>query len=138
MQIENTIYASDPISGWDLYFKSHSKLHDAIMNGDIKQCINIINTENDTNKFIDVMTCLNITPLFMMLQYSVVNNYDECIYKLVETKIKHKTDFRDFLKNIEMARQYGDKYVNDMLSKLQKLIGDTSFNYVMKTKINKI
>ena len=43
MQIGNSIYASNLIIGLDLYFKSHSKLHDAIMYGDIKQCLKIIN-----------------------------------------------------------------------------------------------
>ena len=103
MQIGNTIYASNPIVGWDLYFNSHSKLHDAIMFGDTKQCLSIINSNTiDLDKLIDNKTCLDITPLFMMLQYSVVHNYDECINKLVEKKIKQKTDFRDFLKNIEL------------------------------------
>lgn len=44
-QIGNTIYSSDAISGWDYYFKSHTKLHDAIMYGYIQQCINIIESK---------------------------------------------------------------------------------------------
>lgn len=79
------------------------------------------------------MTCLDITPLFMMLQYSVINNFDECIYKLVEKKIEQKTNFKDFLKNIELAKNYGDEYVNKLLYKLKQIIGNDSYDYIVRS-----
>lgn len=128
IQIENTIYASDPITGWAHYMKSQTILHKVIENGDIRSAI-YYGSQPD---LIDAETCLEITPLFMMLQYSIVADFGEAIKVLVDKKLQVNPSFERFFKNIILAKKYGDVYVERLLNKLNKSIGDEKYKQITK------
>ena len=132
MQIGNKIYASDPITGWGFYQSKNTILHTAIENGDIKSCISYM----EKPEYYDRASCLGVTPLFMMLQYSVITNYSEPIKILVNKKIENKTDFKAFLENMNLAKTYGANYYNGLLTLLKNIVGDNNYNYIMNIKLS--
>ena len=132
MQIDNKIYASDAITGWSFYQSQNTILHTAIENGDIKSCISYM----QKSKYYDTSNCLGVTPLFMMLQYSVISNYYEAIKIHVNKKIENKTDFQDFLQNMNDAKIYGNYYYNRLMTLLKNIVGDNNYNYIMNIKIS--
>lgn len=128
IQIENKIYASDPITGWAHYMRSQTILHKVIENGDIKSAIHYAAQP----ELIDVETCLEMTPLFMMLQYSIVTDFGEAIKVLVDKKLQVNSSFDRFCKNIILAKNYGDEYVERLMNKLNKSIGDEKYKQITK------
>jgi hypothetical protein len=132
MQIDNKIYASDAITGWSFYQSQNTILHTAIENGDIKSCISYM----QKSKYYDTSNCLGVTPLFMMLQYSVVADYSEPIKIHVNKKIENKTDFTPFLENMNQSKMYGDNYYNRLITLLKNIVGDNNYNYIMNVKIS--
>ena len=131
MQIDNKIYASDAITGWTFYQSKHTDLLKAIENSDIQACISYI----QKSEYYDTPSCLGVTPLFMMLQYSVVADYSEPIKIYVNKKIGNNTDFTPFLENMNQSKTYGDNYYNKMMTLLKNIIGDNNYNYIMNIKI---
>ena len=119
IQIGNKIYASDPITGWSHYMQSQTILHKVIENGDVTSAVHY----GSLPELIDKETCLEITPLFMMLQYSVIADFAPAINALVNKKLELNTSFDRFFKNITMAKHYGDAYVEGLLNKLKQSIG---------------
>lgn len=131
IQIGDKIYASDPITGWGHYMRSETILHKSIENGDVVSAT--IYASDPV--IVDKETCLGITALFMMLQYSVIADFTPAIRVLVDTKIKHNTNFNGFLKNIDLAKHYGDAYVSGLLNKLKNTIGEEKYLLIIQ-KIN--
>jgi hypothetical protein len=132
MQIGNKIYASDPITGWSFYQSKNTILQTAIENSDIHACISYM----QKSEYYDTSNCLGVTPLFMMLQYSVIADYSEPIKILVNKKIENKTDFKDFLQNMNLAKTYGDNYYNKLMTLLKNIVGDNNYNYIMNIKLS--
>ena len=124
IQIGDKIYASDPITGWGHHARTQSILHKVIENGDVKSAIHY----GSKAELIDKETCLGITALFMMLQYSVIADFTPAIKVLVDKKIEIGTNFDGFLKNIDMAKTYGDEYVSGLMNKLKNAIGEEKYN----------
>jgi hypothetical protein len=128
IQIGDKIYASDPITGWRHYMRSQTILHKVIENGDVTSAIHY----GAQPELIDAETCLEITPLFMMLQYSIVTDFSEAIKVLVDKKLQVNPSFERFFKNIILAKNYGDAYVERLMNKLNKSIGDEKYKQITK------
>jgi len=126
IQIGNKIYASDPITGWGHYMRSETILHQVIENGDVTSAIHY----GSKPELIDKETCLGITALFMMVQYSVIADFSPAIRVLVDKKIEMGTSFDGFLKNIDMAKNYGDAYVKRLMNKMKNAIGEEKYNKI--------
>ena len=124
IQIGDKIYASDPITGWGFYEKFQSILQKSIENSDVVSAT--IYASEPT--LVDKESCLGITPLFMMVQYSVIADFTPAIKVLVDKKIELGTNFDGFLKNIDMAKHYGDAYVSGLMNKLRNAIGVEKYN----------
>ena len=130
IQIGDKIYASDPITGWGHYIRSQTILHKVIENGDVKSSIHY----GSQSELIDKECCLGITPLFMMLQYSVIADFTQAIKALVDKKLEIKTNFNRFFSNIENAKYYGDTYIFRLMNKLKNAIGEEKFNLIKNCK----
>jgi len=126
VQIDDKIYASNPITTWAHYYDSQSILHKVIEKGDVTSAIHY----GAQPELVDKESCLRITPLFMMLQYSVIANFTPAIKVLVDKKIEMGTSFDGFLKNIDLAKKYGDAYVSGLLNKLKNAIGEEKYNKI--------
>ena len=113
-------------SGWEYYFQTQSILQKCIENGDVVSAT----IYSSDPKLIDHETCLGITSLFMMLQYSVIVDFSPAIKKLVEKKFEMNTSFDSFKKNMDLAKTYGDYYVNSLKTKLKNAIGDEKYNKI--------
>jgi len=111
--------------------RSETILHKSIENGDVVSAT--IYASDPV--IVDKETCLGITALFMMLQYSVIADFTPAIKVLVDTKIKHNTNFVGFLKNLELAKNYGDAYVSGLMNKLKNTIGEEKYLLIIQ-KIN--
>ena len=72
--------------------RSQSILHKVIENGDVTSAIHYAAQP----ELIDAETCLEITPLFMMLQYSIVADFGEAIKVLVDKKLQVNPSFERF------------------------------------------
>ena len=129
-QIGDKIYASNPITGWAFYEKSETILHKVIENSDVKSACHY----GSLPEYIDKMTCLNITPLFMMLQYSIVADFSPAIKILVDKKLELNTSFDTFFTNIKLAKSYGDEYITQLFDKLKSSIGEEKYNKIMKDR----
>lgn len=128
MQFGDKIYASDCITGWAFYEKSHTILHKVIENRDVNSACNYAKHTD----LIDKTTCLNITPLFMMLQYSIVADFSPAIKILVDKKLELKTNFNTFFENINLAKKHGNIYIQRLLDKLKSSIGEKKYKIIMK------
>ena len=126
VQIGDKIYSSDPFSGWEYYFQTQSNLQKCIENGDVASAI----IYSSDPKLIDHETCLGITSLFMMLQYSVIVDFSPAIKNLVEKKFEMNTSFDSFKKNMDLAKNHGDYYVESLKTKLKNTIGDEKYNKI--------
>jgi len=131
IQIGNKIYASDPITGWGHYIRSQTILHQVIEKGDVTSAIHY----GSKPELIDKETCLGITALFMMVQYSVIADFSPAIKVLVDKKMEMGTSFDGFLKNIDMAKNYGDAYVEGLMNKIKNAIGEEKYNKIFLNNI---
>jgi hypothetical protein len=126
VQIGDKIYASDPITGWGFYEESQSILQKCIENRDVKSATFYASDP----KMIDKESCLKITSLFMMLQYSIVADFSPAIRVLVDKKLELNTSFDSFKKNMDMAKSYGDDYIIRLKDVLKNAIGDEKYNKI--------
>jgi len=126
IQIGDKIYASDPITGWTHYYNSQSILQQCIENRDVLSAtIYACDPE-----LIDKESCLGITPLFMMLQYSIVADFTPAIKVLIDKKLELKTSFDSFKNNLDLAKSYGENYINQLKIKLKNAIGEEKYNMI--------
>ena len=126
IQIGNKIYASDPITGWTHYYNSQSILQQCIENRDVKSATFYASDP----KLIDKESCLGVTPLFMMLQYSSVSDFTPAIKVLIDKKLELKTPFDSFKNNIDLAKSYGENYINQLKTTLKNAIGEEKYNKI--------
>jgi hypothetical protein len=126
-QIGDKIYASDPITGWGFYEESQSILQKCIENRDVVSATIYASYPN----MIDKESCLGITSLFMMLQYSIVADFSQAIRILVDKKLELNTSFDSFKKNMDMAKSYGDDYINRLKDVLKNAIGDEKYKKIV-------
>ena len=126
IQIGDKIYASDPITGWTHYYNSQSILQQCIENRDVLSATFYASDP----KLIDKASCLGITPLFMMLQYSIVADFTPAIKVLIDKKLELKTPFDSFKNNLDLAKSYGENYINQLKTKLKNAIGEEKYNMI--------
>jgi hypothetical protein len=126
IQIGNKIYASDPITGWTHYYNSQSILQQCIENRDVKSATFYASDP----KLIDKESCLGVTPLFMMLQYSSVSDFTPAIKVLIDKKLELKTPFDSFKNNLDLAKSYGENYINQLKTTLKNAIGEEKYNMI--------
>jgi hypothetical protein len=126
IQIGDKIYASDPITGWIHYMSSQSILHKVIENRDVKSAIHYGSKE----ELIDKETCIGVTALFMMLQYCIVADFTPAIKVLIDKKLELKTPFDSFKNNLDLAKSYGENYINQLKIKLKNAIGEEKYNMI--------
>lgn len=120
------IRSSDCMTGLTAMYSQHSPLHSAI---------EMVNYDNDVdyilqlldNKSIDVdaKTIMGITPLFLSIQYSIVNKDLKRVFvKIVDKKIKKNSSFDDFKQNMALVKHSYPSSYDDYSQMIKSWIGE--------------
>ena len=111
---DNKIYANNFLDGYEFMLESYTLLHHAIENGKIDKCL-----EYCTINLIDVMTNLNVTPLFLALQHSIIHpDLEKVFKKIYKMKKEHNTSFDDFNNNMNLVKQNYPNYYIELTDKI--------------------
>ena len=120
------IRASDCMTGLSAMYSQHSPLHTAIemvnYDNDVNYIMNLLDNKSIN---VDSKTIMGITPLFLSLQYFIVNkDLNKVFIKIVEKKIKEKSSFDDFKQNMALVKHAYPSSYDDYVKKITSWIGE--------------
>jgi hypothetical protein len=115
---DNKIYANNFLDGYGFMLDSYTLLHHAIEKGQINKCLDCCSLD-----LIDKMTNLNVTPLFLALQYSIVHpDLEKVFKKIYKVKKDNNTSFDDFNNNMNLVKENYPNYYIELTDKINKWI----------------